>query len=683
MSYSGLDNGLDDNFIMMSDSGRNQYPNNNALSFTNNLEESFVGSEQAVASINALMTNWRINPTKMQGQYNPLRFKIVMLPCQPVIEANQSPENRPNPIFPLYAPALFTPSLRTVFTWSLARSVEAVLNFPEGTDMTDQLAIWTYVSYAITSTWLKEGLKLFDSLDRVSGSPQYNYTQEDISNIPLGRLCAQSNGAYGILSCVQLGFIANSTWFQIQCTNEMNSLGYCIGNAQSGSSRGIPTNCWAYVYNFPPIPDPVNVTNRKTCRYGFGRNYMAFVIIDCISEIPFSMYKTINSENLPFVNLDTDSIRIARLLGLPNDIIIPYALYDIIVNNRYYPLEYQALEVTVNKYILTQSLPSNATWDTTTVVEIRWQDFFACEEIFDDVSDYKNYYLMNANVDYLETYVFNHFSIEVATSDYSQFYPLYPGIKLVQSPAMEAFYSGRLAPKSIIIPQSKWGTTAKTLSVRGFPNAQFYKSESDVTTQGYQLITRQYIPDFFLDNDRLYLMGAENPCIGRNVVGGIAITCFGVILTLSSNAFGIYNEYQVPLDETQWSVISFYLVEASSIIIPRYGDLGTILYASQVVSNYSQVSFMPLTFVPQVYNEIMPILYRPNPSVPETNTMSLFILNEVGQPPEITSFSNKLPFTAATVQLKRTGPQRNAVQSVYFKSGLQRYTPSRKPPSNR
>lgn len=595
----------DDRLILMSDVSRDQYPLNDAVHFTNNLQNYFNGDEAAELLIESMFTNWRPTPWILTQQNNGVPFRLC---------AMQGTFTRDSSTSSTY---------RIGFYEGKTGYQDFVCNYLQDTSLNDQTAALTYLGNAINEAYLNNMVNILSTAQINNGTDGSGtgqlFNQDDINNYPFGSLIGTTNGLYGILGCMAIGF------------------GTCNYNI-TGSSV-------IYIANFALI----------------------WVQLDTLantSHTIFTQPPLLTNPGFQYADTNSDNVRMARLLGLPNDIIIPFAIIDLITNNS---LQLTEITTFLNQY----SIANNLSWEPAYITSL-------------ETSIYQFYYPSN-NFTYLftdfqvpitssfVTSAFGHFlnnvmANNVSNPDTVSFYDNTPLIKMTQEPPGTASFSGVLLPLNIKvtndtpIPLNINGTN--TTFSRFYPVTQFYNNFGGAYQQGYQAIVRSYISDWLLDNDRLYVMLEDDSTIGFNSVGGLAVPMCALVLALTSNPFGVYSQQLLSSNAVTYNYLVFNHAYNSSPWAQA-----TVTWPSTLIEDYQVSSFMPITYNYQSLNTFMPIAYKAaTPS--QLTSLSLSIINEVGEAPPPYSFSNKLPFTCFSVQLTRYGAANTATHANYFQTNI-------------
>jgi hypothetical protein len=446
---------------------------------------------------------------------------------------------------------------------------------------------------------------------------------------------------------------ADNFWWN-PCQTSQTSFQFSLGTVQGSQGKlgwklaGFqPCYCLAIKY----IND--GVSNNLTSCMWVGAYYCAF--IDCLSLNGFQYTQDVGQNDI-HVQTSHDSVKIARLLGMPHDVV--------------YPGEVLALDgtgyTTMNEMQVMMAAQTNANQidglgnSKPTVfspIKVTQQ-----QALFWDASYLVNFQVYGVWADWIDARLWN----KVTT-------PFNPNAGLLSPKIRQINYNGssKWSDTSNNQPMQQWLTQTDviipSILVRPFYNANAFNVDNIRIAQGC-IFSLLYQPDYYMDNKSLtFLLSADEvDQYGGTLYDGQSTNVIQVAITTNANPYGAFSQEGSISDQNTIVLANSFPINNDPLDQKSqytYNELD-LVFQSQQVSFFSSPNFTPLVVTLGVGATQTTSLCFGIERVNTVGTLRLKILNELDEPPQdIQSFSGIIPYTQVTLQFKIFAPTSGALNT--------------------
>ena len=639
------------NLLATSDSNE-IYPDNTAVEFTNNLHIPFVSDQAYEIKVESLNSNWRISSFVVQENAT-LNVKICSMPV--LLDYFTYNPTYIEPPTPPYNPGTVTyggvGSSATMDPYNM-RTATIGIELGNGLALYDHLQNWTLISAGIRQ-WLNTGNNLLNLLPDfafeisngfILPNLQVPTAQRTAQFCPLGNIVGGANGLLGLVGC---GIYFITPW--------------PAGQYNAGGILPPPESPLTVNYNLWTNRGGNFQAGRYGVGLGFGAGYYMWLMIDGISLNPFQVFKDNDAGGPQWTTNSGTAVKLSRLLGIPNDVYFPTNLFQWYMNQSFQTFESKLWYSEQSILQITQNGVGGDTLPLTWMAQPPTQFF----SMISNSSNQQGYLLSQIQSFPVQggspppwfappagqlavTLKASFFSkiIQIVQNDNYEnedfVGPVEPKINMKQEPSTGSPYSGVLLPLNMLYQ----ATDNNTHDYRIYPTPKFYNLLNNARLINSQMIVAAD-PDFSLDCDFLTLLLVNDAIIGFNQVGGDAVKVLGIIPTLSSNAQGFSQQFQIQSPQSQFVTNQYYLnyLEANNVTAAN-------ITTATITETYPSVpctDFMVQQFTPLFWNQTAEatnynLLVSPN-NDNSYYTLSFMILNEVNEVPQLLSFGGKLPWT--------------------------------------
>ncbi len=637
------------------------FPENTATKFTNSLYNTFEAESCAEIHIKSLWSNWSPQPfvVKELGYY--INAKLVFA-AQCISTDGQSPYLLPPKTLPDPAYQYFPENADNYAT------VTFKINLYEGYSMNDQHKVFSYISSAVRQVWLENASTIFRLF--VVGSfleftysylalgptfpPEshiWNKTANFINN-PIGQLVGLPDGNYGLISYSLL-----------------NSGTIC---------RGIP-GAFTYDRNLALAPTQ-----------GFA-TFGIILLLDLLTEEGFNSGPAYSDNTYigVYVKPNYKAIKIARIIGLPHDFIAPFSYFDVAVNAHcWLPEMSQLLNFYTNPTpdiigVNIQNTPTNC-YLAQSISSTYPRGVIIPFSLFQTAPCNRNISFLTMWIGFLCRNTLPRKDFILTDNTYKSNNYILPRIKLLQNNintfnTLNGPLNGVICPDYILYPKTYVQSYQPPQMACMYPQCLFYDNYSSQFTLNPNMILRRNIPDYLLENDRLFIRTVANSNPGGIDYAGQTKNCAGIMLTLILNNFGLVQQTTISSNaltfKTGDDVIPYrnYITFADSIpygwTFANFQDLGTTEYPAQNINNVSTSNFMPMVYQPATLSQTFFSAYIPR-DIKDRISISFEIINELNEDCNPETVNGKKPFTCLTIEMRRYSPLNNQVSASYFGSQI-------------
>lgn len=626
------------NLVTTSDDVTSPYKKeNNALHFKSLLPTFGTNiNDCAEFQLKNIITNWHVEPYFLAEEI-VIPFNIIVMPgafaCPPFQSGNHG--SYP-PTLPYYANKLEfyneTFGIDPMHLWLRTREIgpggekNLILTykfsavFPKGTRLNNSLTNCTILSSAIKSAW--RSIENDGVYERVydKGQP---YTD----------------------------FI-----FPAYITNKY-SAPTIIGEVTTGFNKSIGVICTDFV---------AMTVKRAAFKYTYSNNnYDTFyfpevngifitVTFDtiCSSSEAFTVYQNVNDSTQRWFITDSKSVTIARLLGLPNDLLMSPFLFNMLtveggtlVNMKMYPqiwLDTEYENYLKNTYTERekQLALSRFSYKDTNSITLKI-------DLLDKPRPECHVLIQTVPMTTLDSYICQILSVNETISESIANNPQIPFVKLVNEYDIKdgtnefvAYQSGQVLPFAIIkdVPEYRFKE-----------HPQFYKMSNFSRFINPQMLTFDR-PDFILDNERLYIMLARSNRYGFNWFNNLQSTLLAILSPLQSNLTGYANEVENVVTEVAYKPI-VYFKDTSSLYegVPAMTE-DRIVFPTSTALVFTPSAFFPITWNYSDSYQTLNLMIKFFLSQP-LNKLEFFIVNDVGEYPIINTIAPKKATTLLNIDM--------------------------------
>lgn len=600
-----------DYLTFVSDIDNDNFPENTATAFTNTLLHQFEAQESCEVNVKSFWTNWRPEPFVLSTD-SYIDVKIVVGPC------------------PLLGKTVLNPYVVVGTDSNLCYSVlTGVINLPVGSVLADQVKIYSVISQGLRSLWLNNG---YDMVNNIITSLNYAnlggtvYPQADINNVPFGEIIGLTGGEFGVNT-------------------------FCLFNLGMYFDNQAP-GCAGF---FGPAGYP---------------SFIVMAFIDLIGKEPFSLGLVNNTNNF-YLETDRNKVKIARLMGLPHDFLMPFSYVDIIKNGHLFTVEMLTMQ---NVAQLGASGVNTTPFDQSSQ-NVYYANYNGTNGIF-----CYNDSVLTVPVMLHETWPSLMVVIDsslLPNVNNQSVVSVVPSLKMIQlasalsnvedNPGINSIplnnppCNGKLLPNHLFYYGLTAGTVYDTSAVF-IGGCLFYNNISTFNVISNNLILRSNSPDFFLDNERLILKMLGPSQMGLVNYGGHELNACAIILTLLQNVFGVIQQFPTVAGQVQWQ-----LNEPSEVYSgqPFPQNWGYATYPQQNILDTAVSNFMPMTWQPYTLQQTLFGVFHPQ-TLNSRTQISFAVTNDIGEDCEPRSYNGKHPFTCLTLEFKRYSDRNNQSSASYF-----------------
>jgi len=591
--------------IVTSDSYRDIHPTNNASEFESELLIPISNGAIAEMHLVAMMSNWRVSPWVLQDDV-VIPIRINVQPATLKYTFNYSQQRS------------FYSSLH--YVQNQASFLDGAVTFQKGLNMYDHAQNWGYLSSGIRELWNSNFKQIIANTCGGYNNllPSWSYSGV---NFPTALSYEAILFVFGGPSACSIGSLVSQP---------LNNFGMVT------TTFAFPT---IYV---PSSPNPAPVF--------YAAGWVVTLEFDFISTNPFT---TITDGTTFAYNTDSNLVKLARLLNIPHDLLLPTAITNMMTSSQL------LLEATaIARWVVSVGVSNTAAPAPLPILSnfAYFKQSLAPTQL--TIIDGNNGFTTNMNL-YGLTYLQNYM---VATTQspvplFPNSTPQQPLIRMAQEPFQTAPLCGRLLTETLLTPfMYRCLRSANPLTFE----SEFFELDTQRQTSSQFLVTPG-TPSFMLDNEKLYVMLSPSTSLNKNIIGESILSTISYVHTMSMNYSGLTSQAILQLPQVAVTLVSNNLVYIGGTSQANLQNF-TLAYAQNGIIDYSVSQFMPFNYTTQSLGYDLGITIQPDSSE-EQSSISFSLLNTNLEPVQVQACGNNLPFTSLALAYKLM-PRENVSQSA-------------------